>query len=255
MKKTFGIRYKGNGTYYEKHHIIPHSLGGSDLDKNLVLLTAREHYLCHWLLVKRNEMDSVDRKKMLKAWFMMVSSGNNQRPKLQSMRDYAKYRNEMSSIMHESQIGKKNSQFGKHWYTNRDTGESNSFLIAPNEKWILGRNLFHGESKTIKFKKTKSKQKNKQINRTNYIEVYIKSKNKIIKRIKEQHENILMKSQKLWDEYHNGEYKSLRDFSKSLNMSVVAVRNRFINYIPIYEKMIIPGKCFPSNKDLIGKYE
>ena len=38
--------------YKEKHHIIPKSLGGSDTKENLVYLTAREHFLCHWLLTK-----------------------------------------------------------------------------------------------------------------------------------------------------------------------------------------------------------
>lgn len=38
--------------YYESHHIIPRALGGSDEGNNLVLLTAYEHYLCHWLLTK-----------------------------------------------------------------------------------------------------------------------------------------------------------------------------------------------------------
>lgn len=38
--------------YFEKHHVIPKCLGGLNEDSNYVLLTAREHYLCHWLLVK-----------------------------------------------------------------------------------------------------------------------------------------------------------------------------------------------------------
>lgn len=38
--------------YFEKHHIIPKSLGGSNLKENLVVLTAREHFICHWLLTK-----------------------------------------------------------------------------------------------------------------------------------------------------------------------------------------------------------
>lgn len=51
-KEYSGQRWKGDGNYYEKHHIIPRSLNGKDIKTNLVLLTAREHYLCHWLLVK-----------------------------------------------------------------------------------------------------------------------------------------------------------------------------------------------------------
>ena len=38
--------------YYEKHHIIPKSLGGSNNTDNLVNLSAREHFICHWLLTK-----------------------------------------------------------------------------------------------------------------------------------------------------------------------------------------------------------
>lgn len=38
--------------YYERHHIIPRCMGGSDDENNLVLLTMREHLLAHLLLVK-----------------------------------------------------------------------------------------------------------------------------------------------------------------------------------------------------------
>lgn len=43
------------GVYYESHHIIPKCLGGTGRayqweHENIVLLTAREHFLCHWLL-------------------------------------------------------------------------------------------------------------------------------------------------------------------------------------------------------------
>lgn len=36
--------------YVEKHHIIPKCIGGPDKIENIVELTAREHFLCHWLL-------------------------------------------------------------------------------------------------------------------------------------------------------------------------------------------------------------
>ena len=38
--------------YKETHHVIPRCLGGSDNTDNLVDLTAREHFICHWLLTK-----------------------------------------------------------------------------------------------------------------------------------------------------------------------------------------------------------
>lgn len=38
--------------YTEKHHIIPKCLGGTDNKENLIELTAREHFLAHYLLTK-----------------------------------------------------------------------------------------------------------------------------------------------------------------------------------------------------------
>lgn len=45
-------RDPSNLGYLEKHHIIPKSLGGSNARDNLVLLTAREHFICHRLLIR-----------------------------------------------------------------------------------------------------------------------------------------------------------------------------------------------------------
>jgi len=42
----------------ERHHIIPQSLGGTNDKDNLVYLSCREHFLCHWLLVKITEGES-----------------------------------------------------------------------------------------------------------------------------------------------------------------------------------------------------
>ena len=38
--------------YTEKHHIVPKCMGGTDDKENIAVLTAREHYVAHLLLVK-----------------------------------------------------------------------------------------------------------------------------------------------------------------------------------------------------------
>jgi 5-methylcytosine-specific restriction endonuclease McrA len=43
------------GTYTERHHIIPRSLGGNNEKTNIVRLTGREHFICHWLLTKMTQ--------------------------------------------------------------------------------------------------------------------------------------------------------------------------------------------------------
>jgi hypothetical protein len=45
-------RIKSCNTYFETHHIIPRCMGGLNDNNNLVKLTAREHFICHKLLVK-----------------------------------------------------------------------------------------------------------------------------------------------------------------------------------------------------------
>jgi hypothetical protein len=61
--------------YVEKHHIIPRCMGGSNDPENIVKLTAREHYICHWLLAK-----TYNTKKLWGAFAMLcVSSTKHQR--------------------------------------------------------------------------------------------------------------------------------------------------------------------------------
>lgn len=58
-------RVKTAETYLERHHVIPRSMGGSDSKSNLVNLTYREHFLCHWLLTKM--VDGKEYHRMLSA--------------------------------------------------------------------------------------------------------------------------------------------------------------------------------------------
>ena len=64
-------------TYTETHHILPRSLGGDDTAENLVELTAREHFICHWLLVKMTSGEA--RGKMINAMYMMQAEGPYQK--------------------------------------------------------------------------------------------------------------------------------------------------------------------------------
>lgn len=64
--------------YVEKHHIIPRSLGGTNSRKNIVTLTAKEHFICHLLLTKM--VESNYQRKMIYAFTNMSrSSGTQQR--------------------------------------------------------------------------------------------------------------------------------------------------------------------------------
>ena len=68
-------RRKGNGIYYERHHIQPKSLGGSNDKQNLTLLTPREHLIAHKLLY--NIHTGPARYKMARALQAMADIDTN----------------------------------------------------------------------------------------------------------------------------------------------------------------------------------
>lgn len=63
-----------NYSYFEQHHIVPKCMGGTDDTINLVLLTAREHFICHLLLTKMCH-SSRNHQKMLFALNRLQMSG------------------------------------------------------------------------------------------------------------------------------------------------------------------------------------
>lgn len=60
----------------ERHHVIPASLGGVDDDANLVLMTPRQHFICHKLLLKM--LVGEQKAKMVNAFCFMALTKNNQ---------------------------------------------------------------------------------------------------------------------------------------------------------------------------------
>ena len=58
--------------YYEQHHIIPKSIGGSNDKDNLILLLPKEHFICHLLLIKM-VIDDVHKEKMMYALHMTMN--------------------------------------------------------------------------------------------------------------------------------------------------------------------------------------
>jgi hypothetical protein len=74
------IEYKNNKIrYYEIHHILPVCMGGEGkkhewYHDNIVLLTAREHFLAHWLLSRIHTNDS----KIQYAFWMMATTNRSE---------------------------------------------------------------------------------------------------------------------------------------------------------------------------------
>lgn len=131
--------------YTEKHHIVPRSLGGSDDTSNIVKLTAREHFICHWLLTKF--VDQEHKGKMINALQMMRAESNIQERYTTKItarvyehlrKDYAEYISNLNKgrvqPLHEKKkqieamTGRKRKPFSKEWkekLSQSSSGENN----------------------------------------------------------------------------------------------------------------------------------
>jgi hypothetical protein len=139
-------RSKKDGNYYEIHHIIPRCKGGDNSEENLIHLTAREHFLAHWLLWRIYR----DRQTAL-AFNAMLRIGRGQKritssKSFQEAREVAsfaqkgkKLRQETinSIIKNNARTGKPNWNSGKKWEKSKvecsKCGEYTS--IDHNKRW------------------------------------------------------------------------------------------------------------------------
>ena len=79
--------------YKERHHIVPKCMGGSDDVENLVELTAREHFICHKLLV---EMYPSNSSLNWAAWMMATTKDSMEREYKVSAREYQRLRENLT---------------------------------------------------------------------------------------------------------------------------------------------------------------
>lgn len=93
--------------YTEKHHIIPKSLNGTNNPDNLVKLTAREHFVCHMLLVKMTE--SKEKTKMSYALWRLCNVGKYNI----NSNTYEKLRENHSKFVSDQKTGVKRNPFSK----------------------------------------------------------------------------------------------------------------------------------------------
>lgn len=99
---------------YERHHIIPKCFGGDNSSSNLTILTAREHFICHWLLTKIHK-EGEQHWQMLNALRMMRAENKKQQrynTKITS-RVYAKLKEHYATLLSEKNKGQGNGFYGK----------------------------------------------------------------------------------------------------------------------------------------------
>ena len=107
------VRALTNDNNTETHHVVPKSLGGSNVRDNLVVLTAREHFVCHWLLTKM-VVETKQKYQMWNAFSCMLyrELPGKQRYKVSS-RIFESIKTAGSNIKSEKFKGENNPMFGR----------------------------------------------------------------------------------------------------------------------------------------------
>jgi hypothetical protein len=119
-------RVQETAEYTEKHHIIPKSLGGSNTKDNLVKLTARQHFICHWLLTKM-VITTKHQYQMWNAFSCMLyrARPGQQRHKISS-HIFAIIKSEGSKIKSLTFSGENNPMYGMKGILNPNFGKKQS---------------------------------------------------------------------------------------------------------------------------------
>ena len=125
--------------YAENHHIVPRCIGGSDDDTNMVRLTAREHFVSHWLLYKIHKTSS-----LAYAWNAMCLNGSGQERYNSKSFEYARIAAGKAQSLRISGSG--HHLYGKHHSseTRAKISEANRGLVKHSEEakelrrqWVL----------------------------------------------------------------------------------------------------------------------
>lgn len=100
--------------YTELHHIIPKSLGGLNNKENLVRLSAREHFICHWLLTKMvfGSKQIFQMRKAFNCMLYMEVPSSQERYKVSS-KIFENSKIIYSKMFSEQMMGENNPMFGK----------------------------------------------------------------------------------------------------------------------------------------------
>lgn len=141
ISKRLNLKPSG---YSETHHITPRCLGGTDAKENLIELTAREHYICHLLLVKMFESEKHNAIKLIRAFLMMshCASPNHKRVRFNS-KIYSSLREKFSELLSQQMKGNNNPSWNTTWIFNPEYKINKRISIAEPipEGWNLGRIL------------------------------------------------------------------------------------------------------------------
>lgn len=127
------IAKQNPATVFEKHHIIPKSLGGDNDSSNIVKLSFKQHFICHKLLTKML-LEPNDRRKMVYALHMMSVKSKNHCRTSKSY-EYTRQLRRLLGVSDETRRKMSQSMIGKN-LGNRisDDGRTKMSIAAKSRK-------------------------------------------------------------------------------------------------------------------------
>ena len=182
-------REKNKEIYFENHHILPRCMfpeyeNLKEHTWNSVLLTPREHFICHYLLCKMVNKNTPEWYKLVRAFTFMYSNSSFQGERYVNSRLYEFARKTIGQIMSEAQTGELNSQFGTTWLVNYSTSTtvkvsnenideylSKGFIKGRVTNWKTYWNKLELKTKLDKQNKIKSLEKKLEITNSKILEL------------------------------------------------------------------------------------
>lgn len=134
--------------YYERHHIIPKSVGGSNSRANIICLSGREHFICHALLTRIYRNEEQNYKKMLNAFILMKGNPRNENERYFNSKLYESAKIKFKEICRENLGGTKNPNFNKRWVYNPKLNEE-EFISVKEIPYYINKGYVEGTRKSF----------------------------------------------------------------------------------------------------------
>lgn len=121
-------RFACGDEYYERHHILPKCMGGTNDEENLIDLFAKEHFIAHKILAEENP----DNNSLIYAWTCMTFTrgGNTIRPEL-APEEYEKARIALGKAVSQSNRNRDWSEESREKLRQRMSGSNNNMYGRP----------------------------------------------------------------------------------------------------------------------------
>lgn len=208
-----------NQKYTETHHILPRSLNllQSKNKNNLVILSAREHFIAHALLVKITQKSNNKENyyKMLHAFNQMKANKTKKRYINSHLYELFKHRYSEARSYYNTHVS--NPSKGKIWIFNLEL-EQNRLINKEQqipEGWLKGRiqNFISYKNKLKRKQENKNRFEENKQKKTNiaieYFEVYkIKGYSGVVQKFNYKHSRVMLC--KMFNRYLKEQYEQIK---------------------------------------------